>query len=130
VRNSASGRYEISVEGWFAAAHQLRLASGALEPLHGHNWRVRVTFAGTRLDGMGVLVDFTRVQPQLREVLGSFHDRHLNDLPAFASLAPSAENVAAVIAGALGADLSEGVRVAHVEVEEAPGCTARYFPPT
>lgn len=128
MADEVSGLFEVSVDGWFAAAHQLRLPSGELEPLHGHNWRVRVTFSGARLDTMGVLVDFTQVQPQLRELLASFHDRHLNDLPDFRELQPSAECVARLIAREIAADLPATVRVSCVEVEEAPGCVARYLP--
>ncbi|MBL8878500.1 MAG: 6-carboxytetrahydropterin synthase [Phycisphaerales bacterium] len=120
--------FEVTVSGWFAAAHQLRLSDGSLEPLHGHNWRVEVTCAGESLDAMGVLVDFTKLKPALDSLLARMHDRHLNELPAFAARNPSAENVALHIAESLGAALPTGARVACVEVEEAPGCVARYRP--
>lgn len=120
--------FEISVSGWFAAAHQLRLAHGGLEPIHGHNWRVSATFRGPRLDSCGMLIDFTVIKPRLDAVLAELHDRHLNELPAFATLNPSAENVARSIAHALQDAAPAGVRLASVEVEEAPGCVARYFP--
>ena len=116
---------EVTVSGWFAAAHQLRLLDGRLEPLHGHNWRVGATFAGHELDAMGVLIDFTRVKPVLDEILAEAHDRNLNDLAVFGSVNPSAENVAAWIAQRLGAT-EFGGRLASVEVEEAPGCVARF----
>src|SRR5687768_13681334 len=118
--------FEVTVSGWFAAAHQLRLASGALEPLHGHNWMVRVTFAGQTLDGMGVLLDFTLIKPRLDAVLAEFHDRHLNELPAFHERNPSAENVAVVIAERIASGGAGSP--ACVEVEETPGCFARYRP--
>lgn len=120
--------FEVSVSGWFAAAHQLRFPDGTLEPLHGHNWTVRVTCAGDALDGMGVLVDFTKLKPAVDRVLGEMHDRFLNELPAFAARPPSAENVAVHIFEALAALIPAGARVARVEVEEAPGCTACYRP--
>src|SRR5688500_5032470 len=113
--------FEVTVTGWFAAAHQLRLLDGALEPLHGHNWHVRVTCAGPRLDAMGVLVDFTKLRPALEAILGGLHDRCLNELPAFAALNPSAENVAVHVAGAIARDVPKGVAVSCVEVEETPG---------
>ncbi|MCA9242725.1 MAG: 6-carboxytetrahydropterin synthase [Phycisphaerales bacterium] len=119
--------FEVSVTGWFSAAHQLRLPGGELEPLHGHNWRVTVTCAGPTLDDMGVLLDFTRLKPRLVEILATMHDRHLNDLPAFAARNPSAENVAVVIAEALCEGYPGRAFVRCVEVEESPGCVARYF---
>src|SRR4051812_27370017 len=35
--------FEITTTRTFSAAHQLRLPDGSIEPLHGHNWRVKVT---------------------------------------------------------------------------------------
>ena len=56
------------------------------------------------------------------------HNRHLNELDGFASLNPSAENVAMVIAQALGAGsaLPSGVALASVEVWETPENSAVY----
>jgi len=125
---AGAGVFEITVCDWFAAAHQLRLGDGALEPLHGHNWRVTVTLAGPRLDDMGVLADFAVVRARLAELVRTLHDRNLNELPEFAARNPSAENVAAHIADRLG-DLCGGVVLRCVEIEEAPGCVARYYPP-
>ena len=34
--------FEITTTRWFSAAHQLRLYDGALEPVHGHNWKIKV----------------------------------------------------------------------------------------
>lgn len=121
--------YEVSIAGWFAAAHQLRLTDGKMEPLHGHNWHVTATFAGPHLDEIGVLADFTTLRPRLDAILAEFHDRHLNDLAAFAGVNPSAEHVARGIAERLGGGLPADVRLACVAVEEAPGCVARYIPP-
>ena len=121
--------FEVTVSAWFAASHQLRLADGSLEPLHGHNWNVAVTFAGPSLDEMEVLIDFTRVRGRLDDLLATLHDRHLNDLEPFRSKNPSAERVAEFVARRMGSDLTAPVRLRSVEVEEAPRCTARFLPP-
>jgi 6-pyruvoyltetrahydropterin/6-carboxytetrahydropterin synthase len=120
--------YEVTIRGWFAAAHQLRLTDGSLEPLHGHNWQVAVTWAGPKLDAMEVLVDFTALRPRLDALLAQMHDRNLNDLPPFRAWNPSAERVAEHVASHMAADLPAGVRLARVEVEEAPGCMAAFIP--
>ena len=119
--------FEVTVSGWFAAAHQLRLLDGRLEPLHGHNWRVEATFAGPRLDAMGVLIDFTRVKPALDAILAEMHDRNLNDLAAFAAVNPSAEQGPSRIADGL-RETEFGKLLVCVAVEEAPGCIARFRP--
>jgi 6-pyruvoyl-tetrahydropterin synthase len=120
--------FEVSVSGSFIAAHQLRRPDGTLEPAHYHDWQVVVTFAGRSLDRHGVLLDFHQIKPRLDDLLAILFDRNLNELPAFAAHTPSAENVARHIAEQLGGLLPEGVRLSCVEVEEAPGCTARYLP--
>ncbi|MFO0838917.1 MAG: 6-carboxytetrahydropterin synthase [Phycisphaerae bacterium] len=120
--------FEAGVSGWFSASHRLTLLDGTLEPLHGHNWRVTVTYAASRLDGMGVAVDFVALQRRLDQVLRAMHDRHLNDLSPFAARNPSAENVALHVAESLRDFAAGAARLACVEVEEAPGCVARYRP--
>lgn len=122
------GVYEVTIGGWFSAAHQLRFLDGTLEPLHGHNWRVQVTYSGQQLDSAGVLIDFTRLKPVLDDILSRLHERHLNDCPAFRDRDPSAENVAVHIAEQLGERFPTEVQLACVEVEEAPGCIARFRP--
>src|SRR5947209_20283616 len=86
--------FEIRTVRTFSAAHQLRLYDGSLEPLHGHNWQVQVTVAAPQLDAIGVVMDFHELERLLDEIITPMHNRHLNDLPAFAHANPSAENVA------------------------------------
>ena len=121
--------YEVVIFDVFSATHQLRLPNGDLEPLHGHDWGVRVTLAGQHLDQSGMLVDFHVAQARLREVLSGLNHRCLNATPPFENANPSAELVARHLAEQLGHDLPSAVRVAAVEVEEAPGCFARFVPP-
>jgi 6-pyruvoyltetrahydropterin/6-carboxytetrahydropterin synthase len=118
--------YKISTTREFAAAHQLRLYDGSLEPVHGHNWRVKVTIAAERLDAIGVVMDFHELERRVDEIIGAMHNRHLNELPHFQSLNPSAENVAVVVGGALA--LPAGVRLAAVEVWETDSNSAVYLP--
>jgi 6-pyruvoyltetrahydropterin/6-carboxytetrahydropterin synthase len=120
--------FEVSVAGSFFAMHQLRRADGTLEPRHAHTWRVTAAFSGPQLDDTGILLDFTLIKPRLDELLAELYDRNLNDLPAFAALNPSAENVARFIAEQFGRNPLVRARLDCVEVEEAPGCVARYRP--
>jgi 6-pyruvoyltetrahydropterin/6-carboxytetrahydropterin synthase len=120
--------YEISVTGKFIASHQLRLPTGGHEPPHAHEWRVVVTFAGPSVNRDGLLLDFNDIKPRLDDLLAILHDRDLNSVPAFRNDPPSAENVARHIADQMGSLLPAGVRLKFVEIEEAPGCLARYYP--
>ena len=120
--------YEISVSGRFIASHHLRLPTGGSEPPHTHDWRVVVTFTGPQVNRDGLLVDFNEIKPRLEELLAILYDRDLNRLPIFQNQPPSAENVARHVAQQMGGLLPEHVRLKCVEVEEAPGCIARYYP--
>ena len=122
------GVYQVSVSAGFCATHALRLPDGTTEPVHGHDWQVRVTLSGRRLDDRGLLIDFHKLWDRLRSLCGELNHRHLSDEPAFEQAPPSAEHVARWFAARIGADLPAGVRVACVEVEEAPGCVARFLP--
>ncbi len=44
--------HEITVSRQFTAAHALRLADGTREPVHEHDWDVRVTVAADELDAI------------------------------------------------------------------------------
>jgi 6-pyruvoyltetrahydropterin/6-carboxytetrahydropterin synthase len=110
----------------FSAAHQLRLYDGSLEPVHGHNWRIRVTVSADKLDPIGVVMDFHELERRLAEIIGPLENRHLNELPPFKSLNPSAENVALHIGRSL--SLPANVRLESVEVWETVGNSAIYRP--
>jgi 6-pyruvoyltetrahydropterin/6-carboxytetrahydropterin synthase len=120
--------YELTVESGFSAAHAI-VMNGELEPVHGHDWKVRVTLAGETLDGDGLLCDFHIVERRLGEITGRFHNRHLNEVSPFCdNVNPTAELVAKHIADGLLEALPSGVTLQGVRVTEAPGCTITYRP--
>lgn len=120
-------RYQITIEKVFAASHALRLPDGSLEPVHGHNWPVRVTVAADQLDAMDCVMDFHELERVVDGIIAPFHSRHLNDVPPFSEgTNPSAERVAEHIGTAVAAALPAGVVVVEASVGEAPGCTAIY----
>ena len=118
--------FEITTTRFFSAAHALRLYDGSLEPVHGHNWRVKVTVGARKLDSIGVVMDFHELERLLDELIIPLHNRHLNDTPQFASLNPSAENVALHVGREL--KLPEGVTLLSVEVWETDTNSAVYRP--
>jgi 6-pyruvoyltetrahydropterin/6-carboxytetrahydropterin synthase len=118
--------FQIEVSREFSASHQLRLYDGTLEPLHGHNWRVLVTVEAGKLDPIGVVMDFHALKRRVDQVVDPMHNRHLNELAAFSSRNPSAENVALHIAESL--RLPEQVHLSAVEVWETGDCGAIWRP--
>lgn len=125
--------FEISVEESFAAGHSLRGYEGKCERVHGHNYRVRVTFEGEQLDSRGLLLDFSEVKRLMRGLIERWDHRFLNDVPPFDVLNPSAENMAKCFYEELARGLQAGarevpVRVAEVKIWETDTATATYRP--
>jgi 6-pyruvoyltetrahydropterin/6-carboxytetrahydropterin synthase len=119
--------FQITAQRDFSASHQLRLYDGSLEPLHGHNWRVRVIVSAEELDAIGVVMDFHELERLLGEIVGPLHNSHLNDHSPFsAGLNPSAENLAHHVAKRL--NLPANVRLTSVEAWETPANRAVYRP--
>lgn len=106
-----------SDEAWIAASHQILEADMQPEPLHGHNWRVRVFVRADRLDERGLVVDFRVLKKELAEVLAPYDHRHLNDLPDFQGVETTAEELARLCFQQLAARLDDGrVELDRVEV--------------
>jgi 6-pyruvoyltetrahydropterin/6-carboxytetrahydropterin synthase len=118
--------FAISAVREFSASHQLKLYDGSLEPLHGHNWWVRVTVSAAKLDAIGVVMDFHELERLLNGIVDPMHNTHLNDHPAFKSNNPSAENVAALVGREL--HLPATIQLTKVEVWETAGCCAIFRP--
>ncbi len=119
--------YTARVEAGFAAAHFLAHYHGKCERLHGHNYRVRVTARGPKLDEGGMLVDFGVLKAALRDILAELDHTSLNDHPAFADGNPSAERIAAWVGGRVAA-VVPGAAIALVEVFETDTSRATWSP--
>jgi len=126
--------YQITIESHFAASHAIRLPDGSLEPLHGHNWRVRVTVGSITLDEIETVMDFHDLHALLEAIIKPLRNTHLNDLAPFAgddgtlALNPTAERVAEFLGQTLASQLPQRVKLTRVDVEEALGCWATYLP--
>lgn len=118
--------YSVVVEAGFTAIHQIRLHDGSIEPKHGHDWHVRVTFSKSALDELGMVIDFAEAQRLLKQLVGQIDYKDLNELPVFRELNPTTEVVAQWIFNRMN-ELG-GTSVFEVEVTEAPGCRAIYRP--
>lgn len=120
--------YEITVEGGFAAAHNLRQYKGECERLHGHNWRVEVCLAAQELDALGMVTDFRHVKCALAKVLDELDHRYLNEVPPFDRLNPTTENLCRHVAESFGAHLPSQIAIRRVTCWESDGCRASYMP--
>jgi 6-pyruvoyltetrahydropterin/6-carboxytetrahydropterin synthase len=123
--------YEVTVEAGFSSGHYLRNYHGKCENPHGHNYKVRVTLAGTGLDATGLLLDFKLLKNVLRPVIDRIDHQMLNDLEPFVTLNPSAENIAKYLYDLTNDQLhgmTEGrVRVKDCTIWETDTTTATYY---
>ena len=118
--------FQIAIRRWFAASHQLRLSDGSLEPLHGHNWQVRLVVSrqDSGLDAIGTVHDFHDIQGRLDQILAGLHNTHLNE--ALAEVNPTTEQVARHIGRSM--PLPPELRLVEVEVWETADCSAIWSP--
>jgi 6-pyruvoyltetrahydropterin/6-carboxytetrahydropterin synthase len=125
---SQSTRYVVCKEQDFAAAHFLRQYHGQCEQLHGHNYTVRVHAGCDELDAEGMVVDFQQLREAMREVLGRFDHKLLNDIPPFDQLNPTAEHLARHIAEEVAARIDDArARIIACEVWETQRNCATYY---
>ena len=121
--------YQARVEAEFSAAHFLSHYHGKCEKLHGHNYRVRLWARGDKLDGGGMLVDFSLLKKVLNDVLSRLDHSNLNDMDVFQN-DPSAERIAKFIFETASEKLPElglsNSLLYAVDVFETPRCMARY----
>jgi 6-pyruvoyltetrahydropterin/6-carboxytetrahydropterin synthase len=89
------GSFTVKVISDFSASHILVGYPGDCARLHGHNWKVEleVKVKASDINEIGIGVDFKELKKALREVLDRVEHRHLNDIPPFNKINPTAENL-------------------------------------
>ncbi|MDR2877858.1 MAG: 6-carboxytetrahydropterin synthase QueD [Chromatiales bacterium] len=122
-----SPRYRLTVFAEFAAAHILRDYPGECSRLHGHNWKIEVEIEARALNEVGMGVDFKVIKQATRTLAAELDHRHLNDIPPFDKINPTAENIAAWFYRRLGQTLNtENVRVAAITIWETATAGVKY----
>ena len=122
--------FEVIVQQTFASGHSLRNYHGKCENVHGHNYRVEVTFQGDRLNEAGLLVDFVEVKHLMNKVIDYLDHQYINDLKPFDVLSPSGENLAKYFHDEIRAGLGEQdpARISEVKIWETDITAAVYRP--
>jgi 6-pyruvoyltetrahydropterin/6-carboxytetrahydropterin synthase len=120
--------YEVTIIKSFSAAHLLAQIGGKCEELHGHNFKVEVILAAPDLNKSGLLIDFRVVKKWLSVILDQMDHKHLNELPNFAGINPSAENIAKYIYDQMKPKATESqVRIARIKVWESENAAITYI---
>jgi 6-pyruvoyltetrahydropterin/6-carboxytetrahydropterin synthase len=132
----------LTISTHFSAAHRLALESldydqnveiygkCARPHGHGHNYHLEVSVAGTIDPRTGMIVDLTAFQEVVdRLIVEPMDHTFLNkDIPYFAEIVPTAENIAMYVAQTLQAPLAAlGVELDRVKLIESPNNSAEIF---
>lgn len=120
--------YILSIEKSFSAGHQLRDYDGPCARLHGHNWRVRVEVASQTLNKAGMSIDFEHLELITWDVLKILDHNHINDIPPFDTINPTAENIARYIYEAVKEKLPNSVELQRVDIWETETYKVSYVP--
>jgi len=112
--------YELTIKTHFDAAHSLTDYPGACARLHGHTFKIDVVVSGEELNEIGILYDFKDLKEKVNAILDLFDHRHMNEIPPFDKVSPTAENFSRYLYESLGkAGLPRGLKVASVTVWES-----------
>ncbi|MEW6571011.1 MAG: 6-carboxytetrahydropterin synthase QueD [Nitrospirota bacterium] len=120
--------FELMIETYFSAAHQLRGYNGDCEKLHGHNWKVQVHVLAGKLSELDIAIDFHDLKDLTEEVVSQLDHGFLNDIFPFTEKNPSSENIAKWIYDSLKKKIdAEAVHLSAVTVWESETASATYF---
>jgi 6-pyruvoyltetrahydropterin/6-carboxytetrahydropterin synthase len=130
--------YRVTREIRFCYGHRLLNYDGKCRHLHGHNGRAVIALAAPQLDGLGMVIDFSRIKRVVSAWINDTLDHkmllHKDDplLPLLRQqgepvyvldVNPTAENIARLIYDYTAA---QGFPVAEVHLWETDDCFATY----
>ena len=122
-----SARYTLKVVSDFASAHTLRDYPGACARMHGHNWKVEAEVEASRLNEVGMAVDFKVIRKAVKKLTERLDHHYLNEISPFDEINPTAENIAAYLFRGLSEALNnEYIRVSALTLWETERACVRY----
>jgi 6-pyruvoyltetrahydropterin/6-carboxytetrahydropterin synthase len=122
--------FELRVKVDFPAAHHLIGYPGDCARPHGHNWGLEVFARSTKLDSIGMAMDFRTLKGAAKELVAPWDHQDLNLLEDFKTINPSAEQIAKLAFDRLAALIDgEETWIDRVTVWENERCSATYLGP-
>ena len=119
---------DIFIKTHFSGGHHLRNYPGNCEKPHGHNWKVKVTVRATKLDELGMGIDFRSLKGVVNKVVDELDHCDLNDLPAFKDVNPSSENISMYIFAELKDELqTDRYSLYSVTIRETDSSGVTYY---
>ena len=119
--------YKIYIETHFDAAHQLIGYQGECGKLHGHRWKISVEVETDQVNDIGICMDFKDLKAYTDEVINLFDHQHINEIPPFDQLNPTAENLAKFIFDEVNKKLPDDVKMKEVTVWESEKYAVTYY---
>lgn len=119
--------FYLSVTDTFSAAHRLCGYEGACSNLHGHNWKVRVGLQASKLDSIGMAMDYGIIKEILKGILDELDHAYLNEVPCLGGLNPTSENLAKYVYDRMAAELvNQPANIWEVEICESERSSVVY----
>lgn len=95
---------------------------------HGHNYVLEMTVGGSIDSQTGMVINLADVDHILKEVTDPMDHHHLNfDMPAFAEVVPTTENIACYCYDEIKKRLPKLVKLVRVRLFEADNLWADYY---
>ncbi len=110
--------FKLCVEAELSAAHHLRDYAGPCKRMHGHNWKIKATVGGKKLEANGMVMDLMDVHELLETCLQPLDHQVINEVPPFDQINPTSENLAKYVFEWFQRELPTPLRVLQVEVFE------------
>jgi len=117
--------FELSVEGYFSAAHQVKGYPGDCADIHGHTYKVKVTVEVGKLDKLGMAIDFRILNDELKKILAGMDHKNLNSIPFFEEHNATAECIAKYIFDQMQEKVNN---ISAITVWEGPNYSVTYSP--
>lgn len=112
----------VAEERIFPATHRILLPTGEWEPLHEHDWLLKIYIRSKELDDKQLVIDFLDLQRYMDEALAPYIGKDIGEQPPFnEGISPTTEYFAWVLYQSLAPKIDdERIQLYKVELREAP----------
>lgn len=118
--------YTVIIDRKFEASHAVMMPDGEMEPVHSHEWHLKVSVCAEKLDKFGFAVEFGELQELIQSVVSRFEGKNINLMQEFKNCCPTTERIVEMMYNGIKCGLTSSVNIDCVELMESAGCWVRY----
>lgn len=118
--------YKILINTHFAASHMINGYQGPCKELHGHTWKLEVGVKTEKINEIGISLDFKDLKGIIQSITERLDHHHINNVPPFDKINPTAENLAQYIYGETKRQLPRDIFISHVTIFESDSYALTY----